>query len=141
MLFRSLKGVGEKIKDVGIKTKILILNGSLDRETGPSSMPFTAEDFVCAIGNACASSSGLLRIKEEELRNYVSHIIHLEGDGTPQVNRESLKAKGIETIRVYGKKNPNGGMYYDGKALGQAMEAVLGGVERVTPSRRNTVQH
>ena len=136
-----LKGVGEKIRDPGIKTKILILNGSLDRETGPSSQPFTAEDFVCAIGNACASSSGLLRIKEEELQSYVSHIIHLEGEGTPKVDRDSLKKKGIETIRVYGKKNPKGGLYYDGKALEQALEAVLGGVERVTPSRRNTVQH
>lgn len=136
-----LKGVGEKIRDPAVKTKILILNGSLDRETGPSSQPFTSEDFVCAISNACASGSGLTRVADSQLRDYVTHIIHLEGDGTPQVDREGLKANGIETVRVYGKKNPEGGMFYDGKALGQALEAVLGGGERVTPSRRNTVQH
>ena len=83
----------------------------------------------------------MTRVREEELKSYITHIIHLEGEGTPQVDREELKRKGIETIRVYGRKNENGGMFYDGKALGQALEAILSGVERVTPSRRNTVQH
>lgn len=134
-----LKGVGDAIADPSIKAKILILNGSIDRETGPSDTPFTASDFVCAIANACGRSSGMKRVTDENLRDYVTHIIHLEGDGTPAVDREDLKRKGIETVKVYGPKNEKGGMLYDGKALGQALEAILGGAQAMM--RRNTLHN
>ncbi len=142
------KGVGKAIADAGIRTKILILNGSLDRETGPSAQPFTASDFLCAIGNACASSSGRKKVLDGGLGQYVTHVIYLEGDGTPQVDKPDLRSKGVETVKVYGRKADGngkggaGGMRYDPRALGQALTAILGGVtERLGVGRRNTVQH
>merc|ERR1711939_803872 len=54
-----LGGVGEAVASPAIRSKILILNGTIDRETGPSSDPYTALDFVGAIANACCESRGL----------------------------------------------------------------------------------
>lgn len=138
-----LKGVGEVIASSSIRFKILILNGSIDRETGPSSEPFNAKDFVAALANACAYSRGLVGpIGEQEYFNYVTHIIHLEGDGTPKVSREDLKALGIETVRIYGRKGASSGMLYDHTALLQTIEAIMGKRDpRVEQSRRNTLQH
>ncbi|KAH8696152.1 UPF0052 domain protein [Talaromyces proteolyticus] len=53
-----LRGVGKAIAMSPARHKILILNGSLDRETGPSSCPFTAVDFVEAIVRAGEESRG-----------------------------------------------------------------------------------
>lgn len=53
-----LRGVGKAIALSPARHKILILNGSLDRETGPSSCPFTAVDFVEAIVQAGEESRG-----------------------------------------------------------------------------------
>ncbi len=56
-----LRGVGDAIrKSPAARTKILILNGSLDREVGPSGDPFTALDFVEAIVRAGEESRGLI---------------------------------------------------------------------------------
>lgn len=56
-----LRGVGEAIrKSAAARTKILILNGSLDREVGPRREPFTAVDFVEAIVGAGEESRGVL---------------------------------------------------------------------------------
>ncbi|KAK3213607.1 hypothetical protein GRF29_28g454286 [Pseudopithomyces chartarum] len=57
-----LKGVGEAISNPAIRHKILILNSTNDRETGPSSNPYSALDFIAAIAKACGESRGL---KEE----------------------------------------------------------------------------
>lgn len=55
-----LRGVGEAIrKSPAARTKILILNGSLDREVGPRREPFTALDFVEAIVRAGEESRGV----------------------------------------------------------------------------------
>lgn len=138
-----LKEVGEALTNPAIRLKILILNGSIDRETGPSSSPFTAKDFIAAIAKACASSKNLAdQSGEKYWKKYVTHLIHLEGTGTPRVEKEDLKQLGIETIRIYGRKASNGGMVYDGTALMQALEAVLGRREpKSEPSRRNTLQN
>ncbi|KAI9887246.1 MAG: hypothetical protein M1823_000917 [Watsoniomyces obsoletus] len=54
-----LRGIGEAIcNNPSIRYKILILNGSLDRETGPGE-GFTATDFVMAITKACLESRGV----------------------------------------------------------------------------------
>lgn len=53
-----LKGVGEALRSTAARHKILILNGSLDREVGPSATPFSAFDFVKAIARACEQSRG-----------------------------------------------------------------------------------
>ena len=66
--------------------------------------------------------------------SYVTHIIHLDGPGTPVVDRERLAQMGIETLRLYGRKITavDGdkevvlGMKYDSNALVQALEVVLG---------------
>jgi 2-phospho-L-lactate transferase/gluconeogenesis factor (CofD/UPF0052 family) len=51
-----LRDVGEAIATSQVRYKILILNGSLDRETKPEGMEYGARDFIAAIADACASS-------------------------------------------------------------------------------------
>lgn len=132
-----LKGVGQAISTCPARQKILILNGSLDRETGPSSQPFTAVDFVEAIVRAGEDSRhGLSRLhgsvatpsirvtdnqqhvqSENQYQqkdpaplpytSYVTHILHLDGPNTPRVDREQLTAMGIECVRLYGRKVEN----------------------------------
>lgn len=151
----------------GVKYKILILNGSLDRETrAAGGVEFTAKDFIAAIADACVSSRSSLTLsssssntnpttssstsnspikaKEEEYKSYVTHVIHLQGEGTPRVEKEELSKLGIECVRIYGRKkvvdDGDGGMLYDGTALGQALEAIIGGPKRFSDrSRRNTL--
>jgi 2-phospho-L-lactate transferase/gluconeogenesis factor (CofD/UPF0052 family) len=131
-----LKGVGAAIQDSGIKYKILILNGALDRETGPSSSPFTAMDFVKAVVSACNESGGREdALVPAELRKSVTHLVHLEGKGVPKVDRAEFSALGIECVRIYGRRE-NGQVRYDGKALGQALEAITGRGDR---TRRMTI--
>ncbi|TVY23716.1 Uncharacterized protein LHYA1_G008153 [Lachnellula hyalina] len=143
-----LKGVGEAVAlEEGIKYKVLILNGSLDRETRAvgqdgESNEFGAKDFIAAIAKACHGSRGLGEVKEEEWKQYVTHVIHLQGEGTPRVEKEELSALGIETVRIYGRKHEGGegGMVYDGTALGQALEAIMGRRDpRSDKTRRNTL--
>ncbi|KAJ5498878.1 LPPG:FO 2-phospho-L-lactate transferase CofD/UPF0052 [Penicillium expansum] len=151
-----LRGVGKSIVSSPARHKILILNGSLDRETGPPSAPFSASDFVEAIVSAGEESRGRGPIihaqhqsqtpaktsGQDNVRNYralpytnyVTHILHLDGPGTPHVDRERLTHMGIETLRLYGRKimSKDGdketvvGMQYDPNALVQAIEVVLG---------------
>lgn len=138
-----LRDVGEIIASAKeLKYKILILNGSLDRETRAEGMQFSAKDFLTAIASACASSRGTsAAVGEEDLRKYVTHVIHLQGEGTPRVEKEELGRLGVECVRIYGRKNENGGMLYDGAALGQALEAIMGDARRGVGdrSRRNTL--
>jgi 2-phospho-L-lactate transferase/gluconeogenesis factor (CofD/UPF0052 family) len=150
-----LRGVGKGIVSSPARHKILILNGSLDRETGPPSAPFVASDFVEAIVSAGEESRGRGPIDISEHQDqmsttplpenarhyralpytaYVTHILHLDGPGTPHVDRERLAQMGIETLRLYGRKITamDGdkeiivGMQYDPNALVQALEVVLG---------------
>ncbi|PGH11262.1 hypothetical protein AJ79_04997 [Helicocarpus griseus UAMH5409] len=164
-----LKGVGKAICNSGARQKILILNGSIDRETGPATRPFTAVDFVEAIVRAGEESRGHrqhLTPLDENIEgpdskrrpaislpytSYVTHILHLEGPATPRVDRERLAEMGIECMRLYGRKVENEagevvGMRYDPTALTQALEVVLGkkGDAMVrgglAKSRRNTLE-
>lgn len=119
-----------------MRYKILILNGSLDRETrAAGGVEFTAKDFIAAIAHACASSRSpstaatgtMVKAREEDFRSYVTHLIHLQGEGTPRVPKEELARLGVECVKLYGRKNESGdgGMIYDGAALGQALEVRL----------------
>ncbi|KAL3473130.1 hypothetical protein BJX99DRAFT_234285 [Aspergillus californicus] len=152
-----LQGVGQAIMSSPARHKILILNGSLDRETGPPEDPFDAADFVDAITRAGEESRGrnltlppsspdkhisLPSLETDgdiplPYTSYVTHILHLEGPGTPSVDRDRLAAMGIETLRLYGRKivsetaGTSGvegpvGMRYDSTGLIQALEVVLG---------------
>ncbi|PYI28431.1 UPF0052-domain-containing protein [Aspergillus indologenus CBS 114.80] len=160
-----LRGVGHAIATGPARHKILILNGSLDRETGPPAAPFSAADFVEAITRAGEESRGraVRDANQQPLTDqplpytaYVTHVLHLEGPGTPAVDKYRLAAMGIETLRLYGRKitSPGAdgeevavGMKYDATALIQALEVVLGrkgdamlrGGENNGLSRRNTL--
>ncbi|PKS12750.1 hypothetical protein jhhlp_000960 [Lomentospora prolificans] len=133
-----LKGVGDVIaSSPAIRSKVLILNGTLDRETGPSTDPFTAVDFVAAIARACSYSRGKAPPSEEEYSLYVTHVIYLEGPTSPVVDKKRFESLGIETVRLYG---PSRSGRYDAKALTQALEAILGRKDmRPDRSRRNTL--
>lgn len=135
-----LHGVGDAITH-GPRFKILVLNGSLDRETGG----FRGRDFVSAIARACQQSHGLVPSSADDpatWARYVTHLIHLDGDGAPAVDRDELATRGIECVRLYGRKaGEAGGMRYDEKALEQALAAILGRRDpREGKSRRNTFE-
>ncbi|KAL2821529.1 hypothetical protein BJX63DRAFT_417928 [Aspergillus granulosus] len=158
-----LQGVGQAIVSSPARHKILILNGSLDRETGPASDPFTAVDFIEAITRAGEESRGRhfmdtstspstltspyqnafppLQLEANGLAislpytSYVTHVLHLDGPGTPSVDKDRLAEMGIESLRLYGRKilSTTGdgtevpvGMRYDSAGLTQALEMVLG---------------
>ncbi|KAI1340329.1 UPF0052-domain-containing protein [Xylariaceae sp. FL0016] len=157
-----LRGVGAAIAGSGIRHKVLVLNATVDRETGPSSDPLTATDFVRAIARAAAESQGhfgpgdgggadagrgeasgnekgvamVLGARLSEVRRYVTHLIYMEGEGVPKVNKEELAALGVDCIRVYGRK-VEGMLQYDEAGLARALEAVIGKPE-MNRSRRNT---
>ncbi|KAF2438469.1 UPF0052-domain-containing protein [Karstenula rhodostoma CBS 690.94] len=138
-----LKGVGAAVANPAVKYKILILNSTNDRETGPSSAPFSALDFVAAIAKACAESRGKDgAVAREEYCDYVTHVVHLTGPGTPAVEREALKKIGIETIKVYGRRGEGEGFVrYDEKGLVQALEVTMGRRDpRAEKIRRNTLE-
>jgi hypothetical protein len=134
-----LRDIGSSIAARNVP-KILLLNGSTDRETRAVGMEFGALDFVRAIADACNSSRG----GNGKCSDYVTHVIHLHGEGTPRVEREELARLGLECIRIYGRKVEEvdgGGMLYDGMALAQALEAILGRREgRGDMARRNTLE-
>lgn len=137
-----LQGVGHSITRLGgPRFKILILNNSLDRETGD----FTASGFIAAIARAGEESQSIAYENDIEGEKrlwgrYVTHLIHLEGDTAPRVDKEELARYGVESIRVYGRKADDGMMRYDGKALAQTLGAILGKREKGEKSRRNTLE-
>lgn len=134
-----LRGVGDALLSPSIRSKILILNSTLDRETGPSTTPFSATDFVTAIVKACWESRGMRSpVPRSEYRNYVTNVFHLEGPGTPVVDKEEMLALGIETTRIYGRPGNSGWLRYDAAALEQAIAAKVGKPE--ARSRRNTLE-
>ncbi|KAI1098055.1 UPF0052-domain-containing protein [Jackrogersella minutella] len=134
-----LRGVGAALAGSGVRYKVLILNSTVDRETGPSEAPLAAADFVRAIARAAAESQGDFAVDERgkgEVRRYVTHLIYLEDEGAPRVNRDELAALGVDCIRAYGRK-VEGMMRYDEAGLERALEAVIGKTEMLR-SRRNT---
>ncbi|KAI1765432.1 UPF0052-domain-containing protein [Hypoxylon sp. FL1150] len=153
------RGVGAALAAAdggGPRFKVLILNSANDRETGPRAAPLTATDFVRAVARAAAGSSSSggdsegggdrdvssvdVRIEGagegDEVRRYVTHLVYLEGEGAPRVDRDELTALGVECIRVYGRR-VDGMLRYDEAGLTRALEAVIGKPEMLR-SRRNT---
>ncbi|RVD86543.1 uncharacterized protein DFL_004812 [Arthrobotrys flagrans] len=140
-----LRGMGETIAS-SCKHKVLILNGSFDRETGPGTT-FTALDFVKSIVNACVESQGIVAgetgfeqlTAETEYKRYITHILYLEGYDVPKVDTAKFKELGIESWKVAGKKNEKGkGCLFEMPALGQALDMIRG--RKQSPKqRRSTV--
>ncbi|KAI1488545.1 UPF0052-domain-containing protein [Biscogniauxia mediterranea] len=138
---RSGSVVGSAAAVTRLRPKVLILNSSVDRETGPMADPMTATDFVKAIARAAAGEGkdGPGRGQVEmavEVRRYVTHLIYMEGEGVPKVRKEELAALGVDCVRVYGRR-VDGVLRYDEAGLARALEAVVGKHE-VVRSRRNT---
>lgn len=176
-----LRGVGHAIasSSAAARRKILILNSTLDRETGPSAHALTATDFVRAVAGACEGSSSSSRGRlpapapaahnaehaptllgtgaeageerkpeteglrasdehdhDDSVRKYVTHLVYLEGEGVPKVDRAELAALGVDCVRVYGRR-VGGMLRYDEAGLSGALEAIVGKAEMVR-SRRNT---
>jgi len=181
------------MKEKSIRYKILILNSTIDRETGPKEQAMGGLEFVGAIvralnesmarGNSTASTGANTPIPstadvlspapgfanglkpqsspypastgaqtattmpdKSTYKNFVTHLIHLSGPGTPRVDKEEFAALGIECVRVYGRRN-EGEDYirYDEKALVQALEVLMGrrpegGKKGMERSRRNTLE-
>lgn len=135
-----LRDVGSAIAE-RVVPKILILNGTTDRETRAVGMEFGAREFVRAIVDACDSS----RVETGNCTDYVTHVIHLHGEGTPRVESEELREMGVRSVKIYGKKvegyDGQKSMVYDGIALQQALEVILGRPEqRGDKMRRNTLE-
>ncbi|KAM0158335.1 hypothetical protein ACHAPG_004219 [Botrytis cinerea] len=108
-----LRDVGPAIADPKIKFKVLILNGCLDRET-PG---YTAKDFIEAIVHGCTGNGKEdhdheyehnEKVKEQDWKKYITHVVYLEGPGTPVVDKAELKRLGIEAVRVYGRRSESG---------------------------------
>ncbi|KAM0172441.1 hypothetical protein ACHAPC_010767 [Botrytis cinerea] len=108
-----LRDVGPAIADPKIKFKVLILNGCLDRET-PG---YTAKDFIEAIVHGCTGNGKeehdhehehSEKVKEQDWKKYITHVVYLEGPGTPVVDKAELKRLGIEAVRVYGRRSESG---------------------------------
>ena len=135
-----LQGVGAQIaRSGGPRFRILILNGSLDRETPD----YTAADFLDAVTRACLESQGErfsqgYSTKRSDWSKFVTHLIYVEGEGTPKVDKEELYKNGVEPLRLYGRKAEDGSSRYDERALAQALSAILGRSEKNEKSRRNT---
>ncbi|KAI0015757.1 UPF0052-domain-containing protein [Xylariomycetidae sp. FL0641] len=140
-----LRGVGAALAANGPRhqRKVLILNACLDRETGPRRDPLTATGFVRAVAGAAADRRRVdgmgenARQERDEVRTYVTHLIYLEGEGAPKVNKEELAALGVDCLRVYGRRGTDGMMRYDEAGLARALEAVVGKSETLR-GRRNT---
>ncbi|MCJ1418870.1 hypothetical protein MMC32_005221 [Xylographa parallela] len=138
-----LRGVGAALATAPhLRYKILIVNGSVDRETGPRSNPMRAVDFVAAIARAGEESCGRMGMPGKEVwKRYVTHVVFLEGEGAPVVEKEELGRWGVESVRCWGTKAEGGGMRFDEWGLRGALEAVLGrGIRSVEKSRRNTLE-
>lgn len=137
-----LRNVGSTLAATGRNTpKILLLNGSHDRETGPDHTTFTATEFVRAVARSCASYDSSF-LPKEDLSKYVTHVIYLSGNGSPAVDAVELKRLGIECFQVYGRKPPQGdgrGMLYDATALTQTLETILAVRFKRQETRRMTM--
>ncbi|AEO63508.1 uncharacterized protein THITE_2108877 [Thermothielavioides terrestris NRRL 8126] len=129
VLRRVGQAIGEGAAAGRIRHRVLILNSSIDRETGPRTDPMTARDFVAAIARACVESTAPAEVgRDEVLRRYVSHLLYVDAEGGPAVDVPELERLGIKCVKVAAKR-PGGGdkgpVRYDEAALGEVLEAIL----------------
>ncbi|CAK7233632.1 hypothetical protein SBRCBS47491_008678 [Sporothrix bragantina] len=152
-----LRGVGAAIAQESTaqavhRTKVLILNSRLDRETGPHSDAMTATDFVRAIVAACKQSqSDFSPVQDSECHKYVTHLVYLEppqgaeaglisGYAAPTVDKKDLARLRLRCVAVPSqasrqKQDAGTGAVvakkamerYDQEALTQALKQLVDG--------------
>ncbi|KAK1828374.1 hypothetical protein QBC39DRAFT_427904 [Podospora conica] len=129
-----LRGVGTAIARPGVRHKVLVLNSKLDRETGPRSDPMTATDFVLAVARAAgtdgaaAAQGGGDAARRVEVGRFVTHLLYLEGEGTPAVDAEELSGLGVKCVRVAGRWVGEGKaamLRYDARSLEEALTVII----------------
>lgn len=143
-----LRGVGAAIAGGGVGTrKVLILNSSIDRETGPSGDPMSAVDFVVALARAASGGGEDAGAGElVDARRYVTHLVYLDeeandgqgkasgsrgngGGQAPVVDETALGAMGIVCIKVKGRlddsQKPGGVRRYEEGELTEALEQMM----------------
>ena len=146
-----LRGIGAALAaDADGRTrraKVLVLNGSADRETGGMG----AAGYVAAIARAGEESRGWRADKGRPedagggvdpaaWKQYVTHVVYMEGTGVPAVEKSTLAAAGIECVRCWGRRGEDGVWRYDAKGLVGALDAALGKGRDGELSRRNTLK-
>lgn len=112
-----LKGVGRAIA-AAQKNKILLLNGSHDRET----FGMTAIDFLQTIVQLATYSLNEEPVESHDWTTYVTHLVHLT-DLEIGVDAEKLTAKGIVCVPV---KRQEGTSYYDMHDLQAKLLLIVG---------------
>jgi len=116
-----LIGVGEAIAALRSAPKVLIMNGTHDRETHGMS----AADFVRAVTDAlnrysCSHTDKILRHAPSE---YVTHIVVPEGCEIP-VDREALASIGVVKIVEVSSMQEDDRLVYEPAALVDAIKAI-----------------
>lgn len=118
-----LRGVGKAIAESStLSFKILILNGSPDRET----LGYTALDFIKAVVDGCNHSLKLSGFwpNEYEANKYITHLIYLEQSAVP-VNTWEVEKLGIECISIKGVlKNDREPIYTD-EGLDEVLRKII----------------
>ncbi|OWB54183.1 hypothetical protein B5S28_g28 [[Candida] boidinii] len=136
-----LQGVGEAImneKNLPLnqrKKKILLLNGTLDRETSS----LTALGFLKSIMNASIYSmytkrrklsektalSDALRSEDMSLSSFVTHLVHLNPSRNISIEEEKIESLGIKCVPV----NPDSGdeTHYDLFDLREKINSIING--------------
>ena len=125
-----LRGVGEAVAAApGPRPKVLLLNARQDRETGPAAEAMTAADFVRAVARAAKESRlDPSPVQDAECGRYVTHLVHLVGEGVPVVDAEELRGMGVQCIKLAGRWESSGSrrvLRYEEEELTRALEQIL----------------
>ncbi|OLL26010.1 hypothetical protein NEOLI_000183 [Neolecta irregularis DAH-3] len=128
-----LSGIGDAIAtSTSVRCKILLLNSTLDRETGPGSK-FTAFDFVKAIHKACLQSINVESSVNLGYRQFITHIIYLRKSTPPLVNVLLLKEYGIQCVGVTDSSGR-----FDPVQLHKVLEMIMGRCVRTRSMTMNS---
>ncbi|KAI4343014.1 hypothetical protein MLD38_027564 [Melastoma candidum] len=103
--------------------KVLLLNGSHDRETNG----FTASCFVSAITEALNRTHGHLSNRLENLPSQYINTLFVPKDGAVPVNIEKLASLGIlNVVTVDSISDPEVGVHYDPRSLIRSIADTIG---------------
>lgn len=92
----------------------------------------TATDFVVAVARAAGTDGAVAEgdgaAGGVEVARFVTHLLYLEGEGTPAVDVEELGGMGVKCVKVAGRWVGDGKaamLRYEPKALGEALSAII----------------